>query len=71
MDYIQEFISDCRIRGFSKHTIETYVSYIRDYMSHVEDPTVVTQADLRVHLAVIQNRKYKPSTYNTYSLVIG
>jgi len=66
MEYIQEFATDCQIRGFSKHTVETYVSYLRDYVAYVDDPASVTPAELRVHLTVIQKRKYRPSTYNTY-----
>lgn len=59
------------IRGFQKHTVETYRSNLKDFLSFVEDPVTVTQGTLRDHLLHIQQRNYSASTYNSYYAAIN
>ena len=66
MNYITEFATDCRIRGFTKHTIESYTCNLNDFLNTITDPTTVTQVDLRAHLTTLQQRHYRASTYKSY-----
>ena len=67
MYYVEEFIKDCQIRGLTKQTISTYKSNISDFLAATHgNPAEITQRDLRDHLIILQQRRYKPSTYNSY-----
>ena len=44
---IKEFMNDCRSRGLTKHTIETYRSNVSVYLDFVEDPLNVDTLQLR------------------------
>lgn len=66
MDYLKEFATDCDIRGFHKHTTTTYVSHLKDFLEIIDDPISIDQSKLRAHLAALQKRDYKASTYNSY-----
>lgn len=67
MNYVEEFQKDCKIRGLTKQTILTYKSNISDFLAATHhNPAEITQRDLRDHLMILQTRRYKPSTYNSY-----
>jgi len=66
MNYVTDFATDCRIRGFTRHTIESYTSIVNDFLNEILDPVGITQGDLRTHLTILQQRHYKGSTYNSY-----
>ena len=66
MDYINEFSADCAMRGFTNHTVESYRSNIKDFLSEIEDPTKITQICLRNHLSILVRRNYKGSTLKSY-----
>ena len=67
MNYVIEFSHDCRIRGLTKHTIESYRSNVLDFVRQINvDPENVTMDELRAHLEVLQDREYGASTYNSY-----
>ncbi|WP_052402726.1 tyrosine-type recombinase/integrase [Methanococcoides methylutens] len=66
MDYLKEFAIDCDIRGFHKHTTTTYASHLKDFLEIIDDPISIDQSELRAHLAALQKRNYKASTYNSY-----
>lgn len=66
MNYVTDFATDCRIRGFARHTIESYTSILNDFLNEIPDPIGITQGDLRTHLTILQQRHYKGSTYNSY-----
>ena len=67
MYYVEEFIKDCQIRGLTKQTISTYKCNISDFLAATHgNPAEITQRDLRDHLMILQQRRYKPSTYNSY-----
>ena len=63
MDYINEFSADCSMRGFTNHTVESYRSNIRDFLSEIEDPTKTTPICLRNHLSTLVARNYRGSTF--------
>ena len=67
MNYVNEFVKDCRIRGLTKQTIITYKSNIIDFLAATHyNPAEITQVDLRDHLMILQTRRYKPSTFGSY-----
>ena len=67
MYYVKEFTKDCMIRGLTKQTISTYKCNISDFLAATHgNPAEITQRDLRNHLMILQQRRYKPSTYNSY-----
>ena len=67
MNYVQEFEKDCMIRGLTKQTISTYKCNISDFLAATHgNPSEITQGDLRNHLMILQTRRYKASTFNSY-----
>lgn len=66
LDYLKEFATDCDIRGFHKHTTETYASHLKDFLEYISEPISIDQSKLRAHLETLQTRGYKASTYNSY-----
>ena len=66
MDYITEFSADCAMRGFTNHTVESYRSNIKDFLTKIEDPTKITPICLRNHLSTLVARNYRGSTLKSY-----
>lgn len=42
------------------------MSHIKDFLKTVDEPILTSQSDLRAHLAALQKKEYKASTYKSY-----
>lgn len=68
---IKEFLTDCRARGLTAHTIETYKSCCLDFRKCNPDPLKVTLEDLVIYLGELRARNLKGSTLKGYFAAIG
>jgi integrase/recombinase XerD len=63
---IKEFLTDCRARGLTAHTIETYRSCCLDFLKVNPDPVKVTLEDLVSYLGGLRARELSGSTLKGY-----
>ncbi|CAG0950479.1 MAG: site-specific integrase [Candidatus Methanoperedens sp.] len=68
---IKEFITDCRARGLTAHTIETYRSCCLDFLKTNPDPVKVTLDDLVSYLGELRIRDLQGSTLKGYFAAIA
>ena len=68
---IKEFITDCRARGLTAHTIETYRSCCLDFLKTNPDPLKVTLEDLVSYLGELRARELQGSTLKGYFAAIA
>lgn len=65
------FCNDCRCRGFTQHTIETYSSNIRHFLQYTGDPDTMDRTHLARFLTHCRGKKYTRSTLNGYYAAIS
>lgn len=63
---IKKFITDCRARNLTGHTIETYRSCCLDFLKCNPDPRKVTLDDLVNYLGELRARDLQGSTLKSY-----
>lgn len=68
---ITKFLTDCRARGLTAHTIETYKSCCLDFLKTNPDLAKVTLDDLVIYLGELRVRNLKGSTLKGYFAAIG
>lgn len=68
---ITEFLTDCRARGLTAHTIETYRSCCLDFLKVNPDPLKVTLDDLVIYLGGLRARELSGSTLKGYFAAIA
>lgn len=68
---LKEFITDCRARGLTAHTIETYRSCCLDFLKFNPDPIIVTLEDLVSYLGELRARDLQGSTLKGYFAAIA
>lgn len=66
MELIQEFVADCKARGLTRHTIETYQSNVIVFLEAFNEPSKVNLDDLRTFLGVLRERNLQGSTLKGY-----
>lgn len=49
--YIEKTITELRLRGSSKRTIESYLFFIKPFLETIQDPTTVSLDKVKLHLA--------------------
>ena len=80
--YLNEFLDDCKARGLTKHTIQTYRSNLNLFLAFLgKDPVDIQMNDLRSFLSYLKGMKFKigreqrsgvsPSTINAYYSAIS
>jgi len=57
MDYIDGFVSECKARGMTDHTIETYRSNVQAFLRAYTKPAEVSLDDLRHYLGDLRARE--------------
>ncbi|CAG0997168.1 Tyrosine recombinase XerC [Methanosarcinales archaeon] len=68
---IKEFITDCKARGLTAHTIETYRSCCLNFLKTNPDPVKVTLDDLVSYLGELRVRELQGSTLKGYFAAIA
>ena len=63
---ITDFLDDCKARGLTKHTIETYKSNVKTFLEQYPDPVTITQDELRDFLGTLRARELHDSTLKGY-----
>jgi integrase/recombinase XerD len=63
---LKEFITDCRARGLTDHTIETYKSNVAAFLRTYNEPSKVCLDDLRAFLGELRARNLHGSTLKGY-----
>lgn len=66
MNYIKGFVADCQARGLTVHTIQTYRSNVRDFLTYIDDPRGVSMDLLRNYLGELRQRNFQGSTLKGY-----
>lgn len=60
------FIDDCRLRGLTDRTLESYKSNIRFFLNIYPDPLTIDINDLRSLLLILKEKDLKVKTIKTY-----
>ena len=63
---IDAFLQDCKIRGRTKRSLESYKSVIKEFLYHYPQPEKVDKRDLRDYLEHLQGRDLHIATLKTY-----
>lgn len=64
--YLIRFIHDCEVKGMTRHSVETYISNLREFLASYPQPCKVTIEDLRWYLNTLRSRKLATSTLKGY-----
>jgi integrase/recombinase XerD len=71
MKFIERFILDCRAKGMTKHSIETYQSNVSEFLKYNPDPRIVSIDQLRSYLEILRNRQLSQSTLKGYMSAVS
>lgn len=69
--YIERFILNCRAKGMTKHSIETYQSNVTEFLDNYPKPKIITTDHLRAYLGMLRQRKLSQSTLKGYMSAIS
>ncbi len=69
--YLERFILDCRAKGMTKHSIETYQSNISEFLILNPTPEAVTIDNLRHYLDTLRRRQLSHSTLKGYMSAVS
>lgn len=69
--YLQRFIHDCEAKGMTRHSVETYLSNLREFLASYPQPCKTTTEDLRRYLQALRSRHLATSTLKGYMSAIS
>jgi len=69
--YLERFILDCRAKGMTKHSIETYKCNVSEFLTYNPDPKVVMTDQLRSYLEILRSRQLANSTIKGYMSAVS
>lgn len=69
--YLERFILDCKAKGMTRHSIETYRSNVSEFLIYNPDPRVITIDHLRSYLEKLRYRQLSQSTLKGYMSAIS
>jgi site-specific recombinase XerD len=69
--YLERFILDCKAKGMTQHSIETYRSNVSEFLIYNPDPKVVTIDQLRNYLEKLRYRQLSNSTLKGYMSAVS
>jgi integrase/recombinase XerD len=69
--YLEMFLVDCRTKGMTKHSIETYQSNVSEFLIYNPDPRIVSTEHLRSYLEKLRSRQLSHSTLKGYMSAIA
>lgn len=64
-ELVDAFIYDCKTRGRTKRTLESYKGTVKEFLTFYPDPETVDKYDLRDFLSHLQERELKIATLKT------
>lgn len=59
--YLEKTITELRLRGSSKRTIESYLFFLKPFLETIDNPTDVSLDNIKLHLADLVDRYSKKS----------
>jgi site-specific recombinase XerD len=62
MELLSQYLHDCKVRGRTCRTIQSYKSSVKEFLEYYPDPTIVTKFDLVEYIEHLQEKQKKPST---------
>ena len=72
MDYLKNYILDCRSRGYAVRTIEAYEGHVRYFLNQGYDPVKIELDDLKCFLQHLRDdRKLSLNTISKYFAALG
>jgi integrase/recombinase XerD len=69
--YLERFILDCKAKGMTKHSIETYRSNVSEFLIYNPDPRMITLDHLRSYLEKLRYRQLSQSTLKGYMSAVS
>lgn len=66
MHDIQDFLQDCKLRGLTRHTIQTYAGQVKAFLLVFNDPFKVNLDDLKLFLGELRSKDLSGSTLRGY-----
>lgn len=69
--HLPKFVDDCEARGLTHHTIETYISNIKDFLELYPEPEKIKLDDLRAYLKKLRSREIQGSTLKGHFAAIS
>jgi len=69
--YLERFILDCKAKGMTKHSIETYRSNVSEFLIYNPDPRMITLDQLRSYLEKLRYRQLSQSTLKGYMSAVS
>lgn len=71
MELLNGFVLDCEARGLTKHTIQTYRSNVKTFLSAFSEPDKASLEELRTFLGDLRSRGLDGSTLKGYFAAIS
>lgn len=71
LSYLERFVLDCKAKGMTQHSIETYQSNVSEFLSYNPDPRIVSIDQLRSYLEKLRYRKLSHSTLKGYMSAVS
>ncbi|ETA67381.1 site-specific recombinase XerD [Methanolobus tindarius DSM 2278] len=62
MELLSQYLHDCKVRGRTCRTIESYKSSVKEFLEYFEDPISLDKHDIVLYLEYLQEKGKKPST---------
>lgn len=71
MKFLERFILDCKAKGITQHSIETYRSNVLEFLLLNPDPIIITTDHLRAYLEKLRNRGLSHATLKGFMSAIS
>jgi hypothetical protein len=69
--YMERFILDCKAKGMTKHSIETYQSNVLEFLTYNPEPRAVSVDHLRYYLEKLRHRQLSHATLKGYMFAVS
>lgn len=69
--YLERFIRDCKTKGLTPHSIETYRSNVQEFLTYYPNPHDVGMDHLRAYLEKLRSRNLSRATLKGYMSAVS
>lgn len=71
MKFLERFVLDCKAKGMTKHSIETYKSNVLEFLTYNPEPRAVSVDHLRSYLEKLRYRQLSHATLKGYMSAVS
>jgi integrase/recombinase XerD len=71
MKFLERFVLDCKAKGMTKHSIETYQSNLLEFLTYNPEPRAVSVDHLRSYLEKLRHRQLSHATLKGYMSAVS